>query len=190
MNNLVLTDLELLTAAIGDHARAEALLDAGGLRELMKQGPGRLGTALYSAFKLYQRAMIEKVTPDLILDSDAAFGLFQAKMQFLDHEELHAVYLDRRGAILAYRELTSGNGTHTIVCPRQILGEALRLNSSMLIIAHNHPSGASEPSDADRLVTTRLLKAAKIFDIQIFDHIVIGANTATSMRENNEYLWK
>lgn len=69
------------------------------------------------------------------------------------------------------------------VHPREVVRRALALNAGAVVMAHNHPSGVAEPSDADRRITRRLREALGLVDIAVLDHLVVGDGTATSFAE-------
>ena len=99
----------------------------------------------------------------------------------LQHEELHALYLDRKLRLRARRRLTVGNDGFTIVDPRQVLRPAVALGVGAVLLAHNHPSGDPTPSAQDVDVTLRVAEAGEVLDIQLVDHLVIGGARWTSL---------
>ncbi len=109
-----------------------------------------------------------------VRSSDEAARWFVGPLAALDHEELHALYLDRRHRPIAYRRLTSGSDAMTIVDPRQILRVGLAARASAFVLAHNHPSGDPEPSIDDIRATRRLRDAGDTVGIPLIDHLVIA----------------
>ncbi len=105
----------------------------------------------------------------------------QARLQHLGHELFCCLYLDNRHRILAFVELFRGTIDGTSVYPREVVKEALAVNAAAVILAHNHPSGVAEPSQADERITRRLRSALELVDIRLLDHLIIGAGRATSM---------
>ena len=67
--------------------------------------------------------------------------------------------------------------------PREVVKRALKLNASAVILAHNHPSGVAEPSQADELITARLRDALALVEIRMLDHLIVGGATVTSLAE-------
>lgn len=112
-----------------------------------------------------------------------AWRYLRPRMEGLDHEELFALYLSRSGAVRAARRVSSGGTAYTIVEPRQVLQPAVALGCAAVLLAHNHPSGDPEPSDADLACTHRVAAAAQILDLQLLDHLVIGDGCYVSMAE-------
>lgn len=105
------------------------------------------------------------------------------RLGHLLHEEFHAVWLDTRHRILAVDRLFNGSIDGASIHPREVVRSALRHNAAAVIFAHNHPSGNSEPSAADRAITVRLREALSLIEVRLLDHIVVGAQKTTSMAE-------
>lgn len=99
------------------------------------------------------------------------------------YESFAVLFLDARHALLAFEDLFRGTVTQTEVYPRELLKRALHHNASAVILAHNHPSGAVEPSQEDLAVTQALKSALALIDVRVLDHIVVGANRVASMAE-------
>lgn len=99
------------------------------------------------------------------------------------HESFAVLFLDARHTLLAFEDLFRGTLTQTEVYPRELVKRALQHNASAVILAHNHPSGAVEPSRADLAVTEALKAALALIDVRVLDHIVVGANRVASMAE-------
>ena len=102
------------------------------------------------------------------------------KLAHLPHELFCVVYLDNRHRVVKFSELFRGTIDGTSVYPREIVKEALFCNAAAVILAHNHPSGVAEPSQADERITRRVKTALELIDIRLLDHIIIGGRTATS----------
>lgn len=92
-------------------------------------------------------------------------------------EQLVVMYLNRANRIIGIYRHSIGGITGTIVDPRLILGTALKVAATAIILAHNHPSGNLRPSRADEMITTKMKEACKCMDINLSDHIIISANT-------------
>lgn len=88
-------------------------------------------------------------------------------------EELKVVFLNKANIVLGIYEMSKGGISGTIVDNRIILGVALKCNASSIVVAHNHPSGNLNPSDADKTVTKKLKDACKLLDIEFLDHLII-----------------
>ncbi len=92
-----------------------------------------------------------------------------------EHKEIFVVvFLDARNGIITVEEMFQGTLNCSAVYPREVMKRALDLHAASMIFAHNHPSGAIEPSDHDKRITLRLYRAARLFDMNVLDHIIIG----------------
>ena len=107
-------------------------------------------------------------------------NFLKLKIGRLEHEVFCVIYLDNRHRILAFDELFRGTIDGTSVYPREVVKDALMHNAATIILAHNHPSGVAEPSQADERITKRLKAALDLVDIRLLDHVIIGHSTATS----------
>jgi DNA repair protein RadC len=113
-------------------------------------------------------------------DPTAASDFLRARIGHLPHEEFHAVWLDSQHAVIAVERLFSGSLASTEVHPRELVRKALQLNAAAVILAHNHPSGLAEPSQADKVLTTRVVEVLGMVGVRVLDHIVVGATATTS----------
>jgi DNA repair protein RadC len=99
-------------------------------------------------------------------------------------EEFHVFHLNTKHQVTGMQLISRGTLNASLVHPREVFKGALLANAYALILAHNHPSGNTTPSTADKQVTTTLINASKLLDIQILDHLIIGsAGTYFSFRE-------
>lgn len=105
----------------------------------------------------------------------------QLKLGHLEHEVFAVIYLDNRHRIIHFAELFRGTIDGTSVYPREVVKDALRLNAAALILAHNHPSGVAEPSQADERITKRIKAALELVDIRLLDHLIVGDRRSTSL---------
>ncbi len=100
-----------------------------------------------------------------------------------EHEVFLVLFLDNQNQLLASEEMFRGTINAASVYPREIVKAALQHNAAAVILAHNHPSGEPEPSQADRSLTERLLAALSLVDIRVLDHLVIGGSNTVSFAE-------
>jgi len=98
-------------------------------------------------------------------------------------EEFCVIYLDVQNQIIEFETVQKGVVNQAVVYPRQVLESALKKKASAIILAHNHPSGHVRPSDADIRLTKTIQETAKVLDILVHDHIIIGENRFFSFRE-------
>ncbi|MCW8114313.1 RadC family protein [Yersinia intermedia] len=101
----------------------------------------------------------------------------------LTREEFMVLFLDNQNRLIAYEILFKGTINSTEVHPREVVKAALRHNSAAVLLAHNHPSGHAEPSQADRQVTDRLVSALGLVDVKVLDHLVVGGLDIVSFAE-------
>ena len=106
-----------------------------------------------------------------------------AQLRHEPHEVFACLFLDNRHRVLAFEPLFYGTIDGASVHPRQVVRRALYHNAAALILAHNHPSGIAEPSQADRQVTQRLQAALELIDVRVLDHMIIGDSEVTSFAE-------
>lgn len=99
----------------------------------------------------------------------------------LERERFCIIFLDNRHRIIAFETLFEGTIDGTSVYPREVVKRSLEVNAAAVILAHNHPSGVAEPSQADERITRRLKTALELVDIRILDHIIVGGDKCTSL---------
>ena len=187
------SDASLLAALIGDTRAAARLLEGhGGLRRLAHAevasicavsgiGPAR-AAAIRSIPEIARRYIEESLPAGEAIRSPADTEIYLlGRLRHLDHELFCCLYLDNRHRVLAFNEMFRGTIDGTSVYPREVVKEALRINAAAVILAHNHPSGVAEPSQADERITRRLKSALELVDIRLLDHLIIGGGEATSL---------
>ena len=99
---------------------------------------------------------------------------FRTLIAGLEVEKFWVLCLDRKNRLLRSIESTSGTATNSLVHPREVFREAIRLSASAIIAVHNHPSGDPAPSRADIKVTRQLREAAGVIGIDLLDHVILG----------------
>lgn len=158
-----------------------------GLAEEPGVGPVR-AIRLHAALTAGRRSL-RNATPslDAVDSSAAAWAHLGPGLDSKQDEELHALFLDRRLMPLAKRALTHGSDAYTVVDPRQIYREAVRLGASALVLAHNHPSGDPTPSPQDLEVTERVARAGAVLGITLVDHLICGKERWNSLRDSGHY---
>ncbi|MDJ0778215.1 MAG: DNA repair protein RadC [Gammaproteobacteria bacterium] len=98
----------------------------------------------------------------------------RARLRDFDYEVFACLMLDNRNRVIAFREMFRGTIDGASVYPREVVRQALADNAAAVIIAHNHPSGVAEPSQADIRITERLKQALALVDIRLLDHVIVG----------------
>ena len=111
------------------------------------------------------------------------FNHLQALLEGYEYEVFALLMLDCKHRVIAFHELFRGTLDSANVYPREVVKAVLNANAAAVILAHNHPSGVPEPSQADRTLTTRLQTALQTIDVRLLDHLVIGGTTAVSFAE-------
>jgi len=131
-----------------------------------------------------QQCIIERFTnSSQILNSPTASRqAVQIILGTLEHEVFMALWLDNRHRVITHETLFRGTIDSAAVYPREVVKSALQHNAAAVIFAHNHPSGLTDPSQADIAITKRLKDALDLIDIRTLDHLIIG-ETVTSMAE-------
>lgn len=112
-----------------------------------------------------------------ITSTEASREFLRLRLGHLEHEIFAVLWLDNRHQILCFEELFRGTIDGASVFAREVVKSALRHNAAACILAHNHPSGVSEPSIADRSITGELKDALALINVRVLDHIIIGNNT-------------
>jgi len=198
-----LSDVELIALLLGtglpghnvfDVARSllvhfgslRAMLDAqpeefAGLRGI---GPAKT-SQLLAVIEVARRALSEKLRERPLVDSPGAVeDYLRLLIGGRPHEVFVCLFLDTRHRLIRTEESSRGSLTRMAVYPREIVRRALALNAAGLIVAHNHPSGAVKPSAADRRLTRSLRDTLALVDVQLLDHLVIGAHDTFSFARN------
>lgn len=182
-----LTHVELLALLVEDGPLAERLLAGygGSLARLGGDEVARLRMAcglglrraqrVVAAVELGRRIAVERSEKsEVIKTSDDVVKLYRPQLQMLSHEECWAVYLTSSNRIIAQQRVSQGGVQGTVVDHRLIVKQALHLLATQLILIHNHPSGAAEPSVQDKVLTEKIGQAAALFDIRLLDHLIIS----------------
>lgn len=189
-----LSDAELLAIIIEDKPLAEKILaECGSLSGIVRMELPRLrmieGLGLRRAEKIAASAELgrrlsaaEAQSVDSIATSDDIVRIFRPIVEGLSHEECWVLFLTNSNRIIERQRVSQGGVQATIVDNRLIVKRALELLSTQIVLVHNHPSGAAEPSDADIALTRKVREAAALFDIRLLDHIIIARSGSYSFR--------
>lgn len=197
-----LSEAELLAIVIRSGTRGRSAVDVarnllvrfGSLRSLLTAdkdqicsarglGPTRY-VALQASLELARRHYQQLMSTGCVVSNPRATREFlRMRLRDLPHEVFCCVYLDNRNRVIGFEELFRGTIDGASVHPREVVKEALARNAAAVILAHNHPSGIAEPSQADELITRRLKEALALVDIRLLDHLVIGDGVCESFAE-------
>jgi DNA repair protein RadC len=166
---------ELLAAFDGNLAKlAEATL--GQLASIRGIGPAK-AAQLQASLELARRALQARMAErDLLSSPEAVRDWLRLKLGSLPHEVFGALWLDAQNRLIRYEELFRGTLTQTSVYPREVLKSALSHNAAAVILAHNHPSGMTQPSLADETLTNSLKQALAQVDVKVLDHFIVAGN--------------
>jgi len=191
-----LSDAELLAIYLRVGVRGRSAVDLA--RELLQRHDGRLSklataplaqlsslpgigkakaAQLQASFELARRALAEDMgerdnfsSPALVRD------WLRLQLAAQQHEVFMALWLDAQNRLLLAETLFTGTLTQTSVYPREVVKRALDTNAAAVILAHNHPSGLAEPSNADQLLTTNLQQALALVDVRLLDHFIVAGS--------------
>lgn len=120
--------------------------------------------------------------PQITSPADAA-NLLMLEMGHLEQEHLRVLLLDTKNHVLASPVIYKGNVNTSVIRVAELFREAIRHNSTALIMAHNHPSGDPTPSPEDVRVTRQIVEAGNMVDIEVLDHLIIGQGRYVSLKE-------
>ncbi len=198
-----LADAELLAVLLGTGRAGRPALELG--RELLERFGGLAGlfaapraavlgvsgigparwAALRAGLELARRSVAEDLRRRDALASPEQVGQYLAlSLQHCPQEVFAVLFLDARNRLLAAEELFRGTLSQTVVYPREVARRALERNAAAVILAHNHPSGLAEPSQADRVLTEALKRALQCLDIPVLDHLIVAGGRRYSFAEN------
>jgi DNA repair protein RadC len=121
---------------------------------------------------------------------EAAVELFREDAERLTQESLWALTLDGRNGLMGIERVYQGTATGTSVRIGELFRYAVTVGGVGLVLVHNHPSGDPQASDEDIRLTSEVLSAAKLLDIELLDHLVIASNGYISIRSNNQNMWR
>jgi DNA repair protein RadC len=177
-------------------AAKSLLAHFGGFGEVLSADPDALseaglGLAGIAAIKSVREAALRLMRLELqerpVVNSwDKLIDYCNAQVAHNKVEEFHILFLDRKNVLIKHERQQRGTVDHTPVYPREVVKRALDLGAAALILVHNHPSGDPTPSKADIAVTQDIKKAAAPLGVVLHDHVIIGRNGHTSLRELGE----
>ncbi len=188
-----LSDAELIAILIGSGSRNESAVSLSqrilasvdfNLNALGKLSVNQLNNfkgigdakaiTIQAAMELGRRRRLEAaVELQKITSSKTIFDIMQPIIGELAYEEFWIIYLNNSNKIIAKSQLSKGGITGTVVDVRLVFKTALELGAVGIILAHNHPSGTIQPSEADKQITRKLKSGGEQLDIRILDHIIV-----------------
>lgn len=130
---------------------------------------------IMAVFELARRLTKRELTPgERIFSLDEAIEHINPEMAALEREELRTLHLNNANELIHEETIFTGSLNQVQISPREIIKSCLRQNTSAVIIAHNHPGGTSEPSEADIRITEKIKTALDTVGVSLIDHIIIG----------------
>jgi DNA repair protein RadC len=180
------TAVELARELLGEFGSLRSLFQASQQQLCAARGLGPAKFAqLQAVLELARRHLGERLQRgDLMLNPEATRRYLVTTLGDLTYEVFCCLFLDTRHRLICYEELFQGTIDSASVHPREVVRRALHHNAAAVILAHNHPSGVTEPSDADRRITRRLKEALHLVDIRVLDHLVVGDRATMSFAEH------
>ena len=178
-----LSDIELLAKLIGIE-QAQTIYSTGGTLSSVFGSKDQAPEQIQVARELLTRYLHEEMKEGDAMNSPQAVKDFLT-LHFAgqQYESFVAIFLDAQHRVIKASELFRGTLTQTSVYPREIVKASLKHNCAAVIFAHNHPSGATEPSQADRMLTDALKQALALVDVRVLDHFIVAGNKTLSFAE-------
>ena len=157
--------------------------DAASLTDVKGLGPAKRAE-LAAVIELARRALAQQLRQSPVFDAPQKVKHFlQLQLGAREHEVFAVLFLDSQHRLLKFDEMFRGTLSQTSVYPREVAKRALELGCAAVILAHNHPSGAAEPSRADEYLTQTLKSALQLIDVRVLDHLVVGHGEVVSFAE-------
>ncbi len=197
-----LADAELLAIQLGSGTHGKSAMDVaremlavyGSLADLAGRELGELvrfdgvgpvkAARLVALFELTRRLRARTPGARVILSSPAAvYAAFGPLMEDLSHEVFRVALLDAQNGLLRDRVISEGTLSASLVHPREVFKPAILESAASVILLHNHPSGDPTPSREDVRLTRQLVECARLLDLRIHDHMVIGRGRFVSLAE-------
>jgi DNA repair protein RadC len=156
---------------------------ASDLKRIKGFGPAKRAEVA-AVIEIARRALAQEFAQRPVFDAPAKVkNYLQLQLGGRGFEVFAVMFLDSQSRLLRFEEMFRGTLTQTAVHPREVVKRALDLHAGAVILAHNHPSGAAEPSRADEYLTQTLKSALQLIDVRVLDHLVVGQTEVVSMAE-------
>lgn len=171
------TAVQLAQRILKDHSNSINDLAKTSLNDLLKyRGIGEAkAVTIAAALEIGRRRTDESIEEKIkITSSKHAFSVLKSKLTDLPHEEFWVIFMSRSNSVIKTECISRGGISGTVVDIRLILKPAIHHLASTIILAHNHPSGNLKPSHEDIHLTKKIKEAAKLMDISLQDHLIIG----------------
>ncbi|MCA9002255.1 MAG: DNA repair protein RadC [Planctomycetes bacterium] len=190
----------ILMEFMGREARdkARSLVESESLSRLARRDQdelGRLGSLtrlearrVHAAFALGRQVELERAKPNPNLRrAKDVYQHLEPRLRGLQREVFVVLLLDVQNRLQGEALVSVGTLTSSLVHPREVFRQAIAQGAAAVIVAHNHPSGDPDPSQADREVTRRLIRAGQLLGIPLLDHVVVGEGRFASLRSSMDF---
>jgi len=197
-----LSDAELLAIFLRTGVKGKSAVDLsrellqnfGGLRELLESSEQEfcaaygLGLAKYvqlqAVLEMSRRYLQSGLEKGSALENPQQVRDFlSSHMRHQNREVFACLFLDNKHRVIVFEELFWGTINASAVYPREVVARALKHNAAAVILAHNHPSGVAEPSEADKRITQKLQQLLEGIDVRVLDHMIVGDTEVISFAE-------
>lgn len=186
----VLTDAEVLAIILQKGTRGENVIDMSN-RLIAKYGLDKLSSCsidelkeikgigeakalqIKAIFELSKRVKAGKICETVLSNSADVAKHYMAKLGDKKKEYFIAVFLDSKNKIISDKVISIGTLNASLVHPREVFKEAMKVSANSIILVHNHPSGDPEPSEEDKIVTKKLRKVGDTIGMPLLDHLII-----------------
>jgi len=179
------TAVDLARDLITEYGGLRLLLDADYEQFCSGQGLGMAKyTLLQAVLEMSRRHLKETIQRGTVLENVQQIRSYlTSELRSHEYEVFSCLFLDNRHHVLEFEALFKGTINSAMVHPREVVKKALKHNAAAVILAHNHPSGVSEPSQADIAITRHLKQALDLVDIRLLDHFIVGDGEPISLAE-------
>ena len=170
------TAVDLAKGLLDEHKGLRYLLAADEATFCQSKGMGQAKyVQLQAVIEMSRRFLSEKMARgEEITNPKLVQQYFLSRLRGYPYEVFACLFLDNRHRIIQYEELFTGTIDGASVHPREVVRKALHHNAAAVIFAHNHPSGATDPSQADIRITQKLKEALALIDVRVLDHFIVG----------------
>ena len=178
--------VDLARHLLAEFGSLRALLEAdlGSFSRQLGLGPAKF-SQLQAVLEMGRRHLAERLRRDSALESPQAVrDYLKALLRHEPHEVFGCLFMDSKHRMLAFEVLFRGSIDSASVYPRQVVKRALVHYAAAVIFCHNHPSGITDPSEADRTLTQRLTEALDLIEVRVLDHFIVGDGEPLSMVEH------
>lgn len=175
---------ELLAAQLSQSGSGTAVREVSMEAGLAGYSEAIVSRKLQVAREILMRDLIGDMQASPVMDSpEKARDWLKLHCAGLEHEVFILLFLDVRNRLIAVEDMFRGTLAQTTVYPRELLKSVLRHNASSVIVAHNHPSGAPEPSQTDRMLTKQMTSALLLVDVKVIDHFIVAGEQVLSFAQ-------